>query len=169
MHKVVVIDTEGDGLAALQSDPTKKLATCFHVMGWTYDGKTVETTHSDTEMIRMLYKWEREGYKIVIHNAMRHDVSLFKRLLGVHLSYPTYVDTLALSWTLNHTRSNHGLGGYGEDFGVPKPDVEFWEQQEGQTLDEFQEIMRNRVVEDVKINWKLWKQLEKKLEELYCE
>ena len=50
--------------------------------------------------------------------------------------------------------------GYGEDYGIPKPEVEFWTQQEDQTLIEFQEIMSNRVTEDVKINWKLWKELE---------
>ena len=169
MHKVVVIDTEGDGLAGLQPDPDKKQATCFHVLGYTYDGVKVETTHDDTDMCNLLYRWQRENRKIVIHNAMRHDVRLFRDLLGVELPSHLYVDTLALSWTLNHHRgkADHGLGSYGEDFGVPKPDVEFWEQQGGQTEAEFLEIMRNRVTEDVKINWKLWKQLEGKLGELY--
>lgn len=167
MCKVVVVDTEGNGLAQEQADETKAKATVFHIMGYTYDGKTVETTTGDTQMCNLLYKWEREGYKIVMHNAMRHDVSLFRDLLGVDLPASTYVDTLALSWTLNHDRSNHGLGSYGEDFGVPKPDVEFWERQEGQTEEEFLEIMRERVSVDVLINWKLWKQLEGKLGELY--
>jgi hypothetical protein len=94
-------------------------------------------------------------------------VSLFMRLLDIHLPVSSYVDTLALSWTLNHDKPKHGLGEYGVEFGVPKPDVEFWSIQEGQTQDEFQEIMRNRVTEDVKINWMLWKQLESKLGELY--
>jgi len=157
--KVVVIDTEGDGLA--------HDATVFHVMGWTYDGDTVETTHSEHHMKCKLEEWHRDGYKIIIHNALRHDVALFMRLLHVELPVSTYVDTLALSWTLNHDRPKHGLGEYGEDFGVPKPQVEFWSRQEGQTEEEFQEIMRNRVTSDVKINWILWKQLESKLGELY--
>jgi DNA polymerase III alpha subunit (gram-positive type) len=157
--KVVVIDTEGDGLS--------HDATIFHVMGWTYDGLTVETTHSEFHMKCMLEEWYVDDYKIVIHNAMRHDVALFMRLLDIHLPVSSYVDTLALSWTLNHDKPKHGLGEYGEHFGVPKPDVEFWSIQEGQTQDEFQEIMRNRVTEDVKINWMLWKQIEGKLGELY--
>ena len=159
--KVVVIDTEGDGLA--------HDATVFHVMGWTYDGDTVETTHSEHHMKCKLEDWHRDDYKIVIHNALRHDVALFMRLLQVTLPVSSYVDTLALSWTLNHHRSmsEHGLGDYGEDYGIPKPKVDFWSRQEGQTEEEFQEIMRDRVTSDVRINWILWKQLESKLGELY--
>ena len=164
-QKVVVIDTEGDGLA--------DEATVFHVMGWTYGevdsnkNLLVDTTHSEHQMKCLLEQWHRDDYKIIIHNAMRHDVALFRRLLRVNLPYGTYVDTLALSWALNHDRQKHGLGSYGDDYGVPKPDVEHWQRQEGQTLAEFQYIMRHRVISDVQINWLLWKDLESTLGELY--
>lgn len=167
-QKVVVVDTEGDGLSHDQPNGSKA-ATKFWVMGWTYDGSTVETTFRDTDMATQLYKWRREGYLICCHNAIRHDHSLFKRILGVDLPYEAYIDTLALSWTLNPSRAKHGLAGYGEDFGIPKPEVEFWEPQEGQTMDDFLGIMKARVTEDTLINYKLWVSLESKLKELYGE
>lgn len=165
-QKVVVVDTEGDGLAYDQPDG-KSAATRFWVMGWTYDGSSVETCTRDTDMITQLYKWHREGYLICCHNTIRHDHTLFKRILGVDLPDTAYIDTLALSWTLNHNRAKHGLAGYGEDFGVPKPEVEFWEPQEGQSMNDFLDIMVDRVTEDVKINYQLWKKFEKTLGELY--
>jgi hypothetical protein len=54
----------------------------------------------------------------------------------------------------------HGLAEYGEEFGVPKPVIEDWENQT-------QEEYNNRVIEDCKIQRKLWLRQVSRLQELY--
>ena len=147
--KIVVLDSEGDGLAY---DCTK-----LHVMGWTVDGVNIHATGDYDEMRSVLIQ---PNTKFVCHNAVRHDLVVFNRVLNLNLDYSQFIDTLALSWTLNYDRAKHGLASYGEDFGVPKPEVEDWSYQP-------YEVYENRVIEDVKINWKLWKDLERKLGVLY--
>ena len=70
------------------------------------------------------------------------------------------VDTYPLSVTLMPNRKSHGLEGFGEDYGVPKPVVKDWENltREDYTF---------RCESDVKINWCLWEDLRRKLGELY--
>jgi hypothetical protein len=57
-----------------------------------------------------------------------------------------------MSWVLNYNRPKHGLESFGEDFGIEKPKVDDWENLS-------REVYANRCVEDVKINWALWKNL----------
>jgi len=70
------------------------------------------------------------------------------------------VDTLALSWYLNHDRPKHGLEGYGEDYGVPKPVIKDWDSL---TPEDY----AHRCNEDVRINYRLWVDLQNKLRRLY--
>lgn len=70
------------------------------------------------------------------------------------------IDTLGLSWYLFPDRPDHGLGSWGEDFGVPKPEIEDWE---GLTFEEY----AHRCDEDVKINLNLWYKCYNLLTELY--
>jgi hypothetical protein len=67
---------------------------------------------------------------------------------------------LAISWYVNHQRPKHGLEGYGEDYGVPKPVIKEWNDL---TYEEY----AHRCSEDVKINCRLWRDLDLKLNKLY--
>lgn len=147
--RFVVLDTESDGLAYE--------ATKLHVMAYTEDGETIKVTHDYEEMKGVL---SQQDCMFVCHNAVRHDLPLLNRILGLDLKYGQFVDTLALSWYLNFDNGRPGLGDYGVSYGIPKPKVDDWH---GLSPEEY----AHRVTEDVKINWKLWKDLERKLGVLY--
>ena len=100
------------------------------------------------------------GAKVLIgHNIIRYDVPVVERLLGIKVK-ARLVDTLALSWYLEPHRARHGLADYGEEFGVPKPVVEDWDNL---STEEY----IHRCEEDVKINTLLWERQWKQLLKLY--
>lgn len=96
---------------------------------------------------------------LVGHNIIRYDIPVLERLLNITIK-ATLVDTLALSWYLYPTRTRHGLAVWGEDFGIPKPMVDDWENL---PLEEYV----NRCKEDVRINTLLWKLQKGDLDALY--
>ena len=96
---------------------------------------------------------------LVGHNIIRFDIPAVERVLGIKVK-ARLIDTLALSWYLNHERLKHGLEGYGEDYGVPKPVIKDWNSL---TYEEY----AHRCSEDVKINTRLWRDLDTKLNKLY--
>lgn len=149
--RFIVVDSETDNL--------QDVATKIHVLGWSEDGVSFSHTDNYDEMRKVL-SGSHKDRKLVCHNAIRFDLVVFNRLLGMDLGYLDFVDTLPLSWTINYQRDKHGLESYGETFGVPKPKITDWE---GLTYEEY----AHRVTEDVKINWLLWKDLERKLGVLY--
>lgn len=122
-------------------------------------GTITLATHDD---IRTFFERAYKGKTILIgHNIIGYDLRAVERILGVKPECQI-IDTLPLSWYLNHDRVKHGLEEYGEDFGVPKPKIDDWQNQ---TLEEY----AHRCQQDVEINWKLWKQLKRKLQELYTD
>ena len=58
------------------------------------------------------------------------------------------------------SRSSHGLAGWGEEFGVPKPEIDDWQNLP------IEEYVR-RVEEDVKIQTLLWEKMLNDLNQLY--
>ena len=146
---ILVLDSESDGLAYE--------CTKLHVLSWTEDGKTYNSTNDRREMYKLLIQPDT---MFVAHNSIRHDMVIFSRLLGVPLNYKRWVDTLALSWYLFPERQRHGLADWGVDLGVAKPKVDDWQNL---SYDEY----KHRCEEDCKINWLLWKKLERRLEEIY--
>lgn len=149
MNEVVVFDTEGVGLA--------RDATKIHVLSYTTDGTNVHSL-TDYDEIRALLT-EKDERVWVCHNIWGHDIPALETVLGVKPK-GKFIDTLILSRYLDFDRQKHGLESYGETFGVKKPEIEDWE---GLTTEEYV----HRCVEDVKINWKLWKHLTKKLSRIY--
>jgi len=142
----MIFDIEADGLL--------DEATKIHVLAYTKDGK-VCYTHDYQEMSDIL-----SGAKLLIgHNIIGYDIPVIERILGIKIK-ARLIDTLALSWYINHSRVRHGLEVYGVEFGVPKPEIDDWENLT-------QEEYRHRCIEDVKINRKLWQQLKTKLLRLY--
>ena len=142
-----VFDIETDGLL----DELTKV----HVLSYSRDGKEVTHTHDYNEM-REFFLTEKT---LVGHNIIRFDAPAIEKVLGIKIK-ARMIDTLALSWYLHHTRLKHGLGEYGEEYGVPKPVVDDWDNLS-------KEEYAHRCDEDVKINVRLWRDLEPKLNELY--
>ena len=96
---------------------------------------------------------------LVGHNVARFDVPVLEKLLGITIK-AKLIDTLALSWYLEPNRLKHGLAEWGEEFGVPKPVVEDWEDQP-------LEVYIHRCEQDVEINTRLWERQWKHLIRLY--
>ena len=146
--RILVADTETDSLAY---DCTK-----LHVMSWTSDGETYESTN-DCQTMREVYE---SADLLVMHNAVRHDMVVFNRILGVPMDYKKYVDTLAGSWYLFPDRPSHGLEAIGVEHGVPKLKIDDWQNLDYDTYKE-------RCEYDVRINWLEWMKQKKSLGEIY--
>lgn len=140
-----IFDIEADGLT-----PTK--IHCLCVSG---EEINVRAT-TKYENMRAFFL---EADVLVGHNIYRYDVPALERLLGIKIK-AKLVDTLALSWYLEPTRTRHGLAEWGEEFGVPKPPIDNWDNL---PVKEY----IHRCTEDVKINTKLWKRFWKHLNKLY--
>lgn len=110
--KMVIIDIEANGLL----DSVSKIhCLSYHCLD---DG----TSGSFTKYEDILDFLEQE-ITIIGHNFVRYDIPAIRKILGFKGEIPL-IDTLALSWYLYPDRNTHGLEGWGEDFGVPKPKVE---------------------------------------------
>jgi len=142
---MTVFDIETDGL-----DPTK-----IHVLSWEDELGKIQHTH-DYVAMRIFFE---EATILIGHNIVRYDIPAVEKILGIKVT-ATLVDTLAVSWYINHTRPKHGLEGYGEYYNVKKPEITDWENL---TKEEY----AHRCKEDVKINVRLWRDLDIKLSKLY--
>lgn len=96
---------------------------------------------------------------LIGHNICRFDIRVLEKILGVKITAKFY-DTLPMAWVMYPNRQLHGLESFGEDFGVPKPEITDWE---GLTYEQY----KHRCEEDVKINWLLWKDLIKRFKLVY--
>lgn len=85
---------------------------------------------------------------LIGHNIIKFDIPVLERILNIEIK-AKLVDTLALSWVLFPDRQRHGLEWWGEDFGIPKPVVEDWDNLPI-------EVYKERCEEDIKINQRLW-------------
>jgi hypothetical protein len=146
--KQFVWDIETDGLL----DELTKI----HVIAWQEVGSNeVHHTGDYNEMRGFI----ESADVLIAHNQIRFDIPAVEKVLGIKIK-ARLIDTLALSWYLNHHRIKHGLEGYGEDYGVPKPVIKDWNSL---TYEDY----AHRCQEDVKINWRLWRDLDMKLNKLY--
>ena len=142
-----IVDIETDGV-----NPTK-----IHCMS-IKDGDSISTLSEYNDMLIFLATLNKND-RLIGHNFIRYDAPVIERILDTKIPCKL-VDTLALSWYLFPEHTRHGLAHWGERFGVPKPEVDDWENAD---LDTY----IHRCEEDVKINHKLWLAQEKYLEKLY--
>lgn len=98
---------------------------------------------------------------LYMHNGIMYD-SVALEILGFDVSKVTFVDSYAISLYLYLEREKHGLESWGEDFGVPKPEIVDWNKLSQAEYD-------NRVTEDVKINYELYLKQKKDFCEIYGE
>lgn len=148
---VYVADIEADGLL--------DTITKIHCLSYTTDGRDFKTLHDGSDIYEFVANLEKTGSRVVMHNGIAYDKRAMKKILGIGDDLKV-VDTLALSWYLYPNRSTHGLDGYGDSYGVPKVKISDWENLSP-------EDYQKRCETDVKINWILWKSMEKKLRKLY--
>lgn len=106
-----------------------------------------------------LQDWLDEGHTLVMHNGIPYDGEALK-LFGYDLSANEIIDTLPISWYLNPKLQRHGLEAWGETFGVPKPPVTDW-------IDADPKVYDHRVMEDCKIQVKLWHMQCQQLNNIY--
>ena len=144
---MIVFDVEANGLL--------DKATKIHCLSYTTDGKDYQTIFDYSDMRDLILS----QHGLVGHNIIRYDVPLIEKILGIKIKARLF-DTLPMSWVLNLTRSKHGLESFGEDFGIPKPQINDWHNL---TNEEY----AHRCTEDVKINWCLWQDLLKRFMFLY--
>jgi len=136
---MIVFDVEADNLL---EDATK-----IHCLSYTSNGEDYHTLFDYDDMRELILN--QRG--LIGHNIGRYDAPLLEKILGIKIKARLF-DTLPMSWVLNYNRPKHGLESFGEDFGIEKPKVDDWENLS-------REVYANRCVEDVKINWALWKNL----------
>ena len=105
--------------------------------------------------------WLNQGHTFIMHYGSLFDFEALK-LLGYDTSKTRLIDSVALSWYLEPNRVIHGLEQYGVEFGVPKPPIADWENLS-------QEEYNHRVIEDCKIQKKLWHKQVSRLQALYGE
>lgn len=139
-----VFDIETDGLDATEIHCLAKM---------TKDGPIATSSY------RNMRSFVENADILVGHNIIRFDVPVLRNLLGVSPK-ARLVDTLALSWYLEPDRLKHGLEEWGEEFGIPKPVIEDWENL---TTEEYM----HRCKEDVRINSMLWERQWKHLLRIY--
>lgn len=135
---IAVMDTELNGLF----DATKIHCLCY------YDLDTKESK-SFTNLLDIRNFLSQPNLTLIGHNLILFDIRILEKLLKIKIK-ARLIDTLALSWYLEPNRNKHGLGEYGEDFGVPKPPIVDWDGLETS-------IYVHRCEEDVKINTILWR------------
>lgn len=99
------------------------------------------------------------GPILVMHNGITYDGPALE-MLGYDISKVRILDTLYLAWYLEPTRNVYGLEAYGEMFGVPKPPIIDW-------INGPQSEYNYRVLQDCRIQHRLWKRLWDMLLDLY--
>jgi len=149
--KFLVFDIESDGLL--------DKATKIHCLGVGTLYEEIKVT-TDYETIKRTFL--RDDYYFVGHNVQRYDKPLLEKILGIKLDYSKFIDTLAISWALYPKRAKHGLESWGEDLGIQKVKVEDEEWAEGD-----EQLMNERVSEDVRINIKLFNKMVEDCKQLY--
>ena len=145
---MTVFDVEADNLL--------EDASRIHVLAWMDNGEMNWTYDYDR-----MRKFFTEAEVLVGHNIIRYDIPLVEKILGIKVK-AKLVDTLALAWYIHCDRPRHGLEGYGQDYGVPKPKIADWNNLS-------KEEYAHRCQEDVKINVRLYKELHDHLLKLYPE
>lgn len=152
---VCAADIESTGLL----EQMKKQANPrLHNFGYIDTATNEEVVMEWTERKR-IQDFLDSGPTLVMHNGATFDFEAL-RFLGYDVSKCVLIDTLYISWYLRPRQLTHGLEGYGEEFGVEKPKIDDWENQT-------QEEYNNRVLEDCKIQHRLWEHQYSQLLKIY--
>lgn len=135
-----VFDIEGDGL---YHEITK--IHCFSYQK--FDRKVLLDSGSITDYEEMKTFLSQAG-TLVGHNIIRYDIPVLEKILQIEVKN-TLIDTLGISWAMEHDIRKHGLEAWGERLGFLKPKVEDWENLPI-------EVYIERCESDVEINVRLF-------------
>lgn len=158
LENVFVADCETDGFI--------EKVTRMHVLSVGFknsDGAwSIKSTPNKEDVVKVFCN---PNNIIVMHNGRRYDKPVLEKIHDITIT-ATIIDSLALAWWLYPTRAKEGkkfgLAAFGEDYGVPKPKVDDWENLS------YEEYV-HRCTEDVKINIQLWENLKAKLDLMYAD
>lgn len=119
LNKVYVADCETTGFL-----PTVDKIHTFGISWKNSEGEwLIKDTANYEDMIKVLTNPENI---LVMHNGILYDKPVLEHVLKIKVS-ATIIDTLAIVWYLFPNRikegKKYGLGSFGEDYGVKKPDV----------------------------------------------
>lgn len=160
LDRVYVCDIETMGfLEDLKGVPEELhvFSICYFFKGsW-----QIKSTRDIEDIKKVL---EDKNAVIIGHNFFMFDIpALAKMFKGIKINC-TVIDSLLISWYIEPNRikqgKKHGLESYGEEFGVPKPEIKDWKNL---TFEEY----RNRCEEDCKINTKTYFKHLRLIRELY--
>lgn len=142
----VVGDLEADGLL-----PTVTKIWCGVFKDIDTGCKASFLPHQMEEMCRYL---DKVTY-LVMHNGIDFDLPLMERILDYTYKGEFFDSFIVSQMTYPDRPGGHGLGPWGERFGVPKPEHEDWSR--------FSDEMLHRCDVDVEINHLTYKTLIKEL------
>lgn len=145
--RYVVYDIETNGLSA----------SLIHCLSYIYLDNNETGTLTDYESMKRFLT--NENHIFICHNGIRYDKVQASKILNIKITGQT-IDTLGLSWYLYDDRKEHGLESWGEEFGVPKPKIDDWENL---TIEDYS----IRCQEDCKINKKLFEKCYYLLQRIY--
>jgi len=161
LNKVLIGDIETKGFL----EDIQGLETDLHVLGIAFtneDEKWVVKTTNKKEDVKKVF--ENPNNTIVGHNFFMFDIPSLEKIFKDINMQATIIDSLLVAWYIEPNRikegRKYGLGDYGEEFGVEKPEIESWTDL---TYEEYV----NRVTEDCKINTNTWIKHLKMLRDLY--
>lgn len=141
------IETKGflEDIEGVESD--------LHVLGIAYksgDSWQIKTTNKKKDVKKV---FENPNNTIVGHNFFMFDIPSLEKIFKDIKIQATVIDSLLVAWYIEPNRikqgRKYGLGDFGEEFGVEKPEIESWQ---GLPYEEYV----NRVTEDCKINTNTW-------------
>ena len=140
----------------LEADNLLPGITKIHCLSYAEVGGVSKGTLYDQKEIEQFFSHD---YLYIGHHIVGYDFKALNKIYGI--KRPKYfLDTLPWSWYLFPDRAEHGLESWGEDFGVPKPKIDNWQDL---TIEEY----THRCEEDVKINTKLYQVVKTKMKEIY--
>lgn len=142
----LVGDLEADGLL---QEATVIWCGVFH------DIDTQEVHEFYPDDIELLPKFLEKCEWLCMHNGIDYDLPLMERILEYKYEGEFFDSFIISQMTDPDRKGGHGLGPWGEHFGIPKPKHEDWSQ--------WTDEMQHRCQEDVKINVLVYKQLMKEL------
>ena len=146
--KEVVFDLEADNLL-----PGITKIHCLSYAG--VGGVSKGTIYSQQE----INEFFNHDYLYIGHHIIGYDFKALNKIYDIKRP-KHFFDTLPWSWYLFPDRAEHGLESWGEDFGVPKPKIDNWQDL---SIEEY----THRCEEDVKINTKLYQVVKTKMKEIY--
>ena len=130
--------------------------TKIHCLSYSEVGGKLSGTLRNQREIEQFFSHD---YLYIGHHIVGYDFKALNKIYGIKRP-KHFFDTLAWSWYLFPDRAEHGLESWGEDFGVPKPKIDNWQDL---TIEEY----THRCEEDVKINTKLYQLVKSKMKEIY--